>query len=349
MNVFHWQQHHIDWFVRTFAKEQKPISRREVEKRYKPRRGEPKKGRSLQGEKTITVEDFGRLMRLVVTNGHARVISSFSGSKNYRIQMVSEDYPFTEILFDDEIFNNSFLSMPNQVALRELYLPKFMEEWNDDIKLRWSIYFNEGSFRRLAFWIYNHAGGDFDRIFDRDPIEYSSIANREIFVLDVCIYIAVYKALKAGRDELLDYSRRNPPSLINRDRQAMELDFSPEKIYDYKNIFIQSFRSDLIMEFLACVDRMGWNGREVSSSTRYKAKRLFIRQIEASENRYIQPPKTIEGGEYSEETKYRINNAFGGKYIELLKRSNDPVVIEAVRGIDLAIEDRENFKLTLDR
>jgi hypothetical protein len=61
------------------------------------------------GRRKPTVEDFPQLMRLIVKDKSARVKQGVVGLKGYRIQMVSNDYPFVQNIFDDCVFEHHYM------------------------------------------------------------------------------------------------------------------------------------------------------------------------------------------------------------------------------------------------
>jgi hypothetical protein len=352
MSDFQWGDSHIEWFSRTFANRRTELSRRDVEKLYKPRKGEPRKGKSKGGEKTITPQDFGNLMRLMVVNGKARATYSYSGSSKYRIRMVSEDYSYFSDLFDQEIFSyllgNSPMPAPDD--LTDIYAPNANIDWDNYSIAIWKLYYWRGIAHSFAFEAYNYRGGDFDFVFDRiaelTPFVFDNEESKEIFIFDTGIFIAMYKALKVGKDELMDEAIRNPPQTIARNDPACkyELDFTPSHQGNYNVLFTGDFRSDLILDFLAEIDRRAWTQR-VSGETFYKAHRKLIRLVETNQPIPSSLMKTLKGGEYSEETKYRISRAAGATSTTVLRKSQKPEILKAINEIEQAISNKENFKL----
>jgi hypothetical protein len=85
MSVFGWEQGHVEWFFETFGSETKEIAGGDVEKRYTPKKkkGEPNKGRSKNGEDTISMQDFRHLMRMMVSRRLARVVKGHVRSSPY--------------------------------------------------------------------------------------------------------------------------------------------------------------------------------------------------------------------------------------------------------------------------
>jgi hypothetical protein len=353
MSDFQWGDLHIDWFSRTFANRRTELSRRAVEKLYKPRKGEPRKGKSKGGEKTITPQDFGNLMRLMVVNGKARATYSYSGSSKYRIRMVSEDYSYVSDLFDQEIFTYPSMRspMPWPDDLTGIYTPNANIDWDNYNIAIWKLCYWRGIAHKIAFGAYNYRGGDFDFVFDKiaefTPFVFDDEKSKEIFIFDTAIFIAIYKAFKIGKDELMDEAIRNPPQTIARNDPACryKLDFTSSHQGNYNVHFIGAFRSDLILDFLAEIDRRDWV-THVSPETFYKAHRKLIRLVETKQPIPPSLMKTLQGGEYSEETEYRILGAAGATSTTVLSKSQKPEILKAINEIEQAISNKENFKLT---
>ncbi len=356
MADFHWDDSHVEWFLEAFSNNTKEISGRDVEKRYRPKKGEPKKGRPIDKEATITTEDFRSLMRLMVEKGNARAVCSYSNSSKYRIRMVSEKYPYTSDLFDEDIFSHPFLiePMPEPIDLYSLYgVPPTHVEWDSENLAQWGLVAIEGFAYRLAFMAYNNKGGDFDLVFDfientLSPYIFNDKESKELFILNAGIFIAMYRLYKAGKIELLDHAINNPAQTIGRNDPPCGYirNYSPESIGNYKNIFIDDFRSNLIKDFLVSVDRRNWPERSVSDETYYKSFRLHIRSVEQNKPTPTKVMKVLKTGDYSDETKYWISRAIGRNMVPILRKSQKTEIVKAIAELDKAINDRENFKLT---
>ncbi len=198
MANFQWQEQHLKWFLRTFKDERNKLAARDIGARYCPKKG----------EQTIDAQDFRNLMRLMVLNKYARVTNSYKESRNYKIRMVSDDYPFIQEAFDRELFNHPFIKkpLPGVEEVKNTYLP-FVEGHGDaSFDEAYKRSNTLGSLYVEAFRIYNYEGGDFDLILhllDEPLMQPSDIADqREFFILHVRFFIAVYKAFKIGLPEL---------------------------------------------------------------------------------------------------------------------------------------------------
>ena len=208
MTNFQWQEQHLEWFLRTFKGEIEELAARDITARYRPRRGEPRKGRSKKGEQTIDAQDFRNLMRLMVLNKYARVTNSYQESRNYKIRMVSDDYPFIQEAFDRELFNHPFIKkpLPGVEEVKNTYLTSVEGRGDASFDEAYKRSNTLGSLYVEAFRIHNYEGGDFDLILhllDEPPMQPSDIADqRELFILHVRFFIAVYKAFKIGLPEL---------------------------------------------------------------------------------------------------------------------------------------------------
>jgi hypothetical protein len=353
MTDFEWNESHVEWFVKTFGNSKKEIFGRCVEKRYRPKNGEPKKGRPIGNEKTITMDDFRMLMRLMVVKGKARVVCSYSGSSKYSIRMVSEEYPYKVELFDRHIFNHPVMiaSMPTPEDLFCIYRvpPNYLE--TDSNKSDYILVSWYGMAYMVAFAAYNFKGGDFDCVFDWVSVNISpdffyDKCQKELFIFETNIFIALYKVCKAGKVELMMDVINNPAQTIGRN-DPIDIpieNFTPTVIGDYNN-FLKSFRSDLIKDFMVLVDKQHWPKRSIKDETYYKTYRWLVRSVET--NSHIDPRwmTTLEPGQYSKETQYRLDNCLGEDSISILRKSEDNDILKAIRELTQAVSNRENFKL----
>jgi hypothetical protein len=155
MTTFQWEQSHIDWFVLKFKDREKDIDARTVQRNYTQKRGEK-----------LSSQDFRNLMRLVVQNKSARVTMYCVSSKKYRIRMVSENHPYIQELFDEEVFSNELRWAFHFNSLFEGdylgIIEKITEAYRQEI-------LTKGNMLRdlylCAFLAYNFSGGDFDNVF----------------------------------------------------------------------------------------------------------------------------------------------------------------------------------------
>jgi hypothetical protein len=217
MTDFPWEEHHIDWFLKKFSSETKELVAREVHNSYKPKKGEPRKGRSKEGEPIFDLQDFRNLMRLIVLNKYARVTKGSFKSTKYRIRMVSDEYPYIQELFDKEFFDHDWIvePMPDIEVVRNIYLP-FIDEWTDLHQEAHDIAKQDGYTYFDAFYIYNYRGGDFDILFHQFP-KFDTRSKdgsdaRELFILHVYFFISVYKAFIIGLHDLKKWFKAIDPS-----------------------------------------------------------------------------------------------------------------------------------------
>jgi hypothetical protein len=57
------------------------------------------------------MQDFRNLMRLMVINEFARATRSYSKSKNYRIRMISDSYPYAQEIINESLFQEKYTSL----------------------------------------------------------------------------------------------------------------------------------------------------------------------------------------------------------------------------------------------
>ena len=99
-----WNQSSFDWFKDEFKEETVEIEAREVQQRFGSRVGD----KFPESYKKSYV--FRDLMRCIIEDGQARVTQSFSWSKDYRIRMTSDSYPYVERVFDDDVFLHPYIN-----------------------------------------------------------------------------------------------------------------------------------------------------------------------------------------------------------------------------------------------
>jgi hypothetical protein len=219
MSDFQWKESHIEWCFETFRYREKELSAGDIEKRYRPKNGEPRKGKPKGDEQTICKQDFRNLMRLMVVNKFARVTCCHSKDINYRIRFVSNSYQYTQEIFDEIIFQQhaqgliipTFDMLINHVKHHPIGLStNNLIESTSEIVLRqaWESMMIVGGKIIDTFYTLNYLGGDFDSILDDierwdpylawDTKEYMYF--KKDFIMEVGYLAALYKVCKIGSD-----------------------------------------------------------------------------------------------------------------------------------------------------
>jgi hypothetical protein len=321
MADFEWKEFHLEWFLEKFKDDVREISAREIEKKYRPRKGKP-----IGNEQTIDSQDFRNLMRLMVMNEYARVTRGCFSDNGYKIRMVSDGYPYTQELFDSEIFSNQFMCeiLPEPTVLMKIYLPS-LKVWSEIHQAAWVKSVNVGVLYVDAFHMYNYLGGDFDNIFLSIPDE--GLDEKRLFTLEVMHYIALYKAFKIGISELIADCRANSKYRL------------PD---DHNSFFISVFRSFIIKNFLLVLET-----KDVKFSHRYMSDIFnpILKTYAAGQRIPLDLFTPIDKiFKPSDELFYRYGAA--SRWLEVLGKSDNPDVQKAVREVKTAFLDIAHYHLT---
>ncbi len=160
------------------------------------------------GRKRPKAEDFRQLMRLIVKDKSARVKQGLVSLKKYRIQMVSDDYPYLPKTFDDVVFNDPYMVKPLP-AKDELIkrLPKGTE-WDESLQYLWELLDCQAKlFKNALQKTYVHDGFDLDLLFesligsDGKSVTIDEFT-KEKWALEISFYISMYDAFKIGKKEI---------------------------------------------------------------------------------------------------------------------------------------------------
>jgi hypothetical protein len=357
MSVFGWQQQHVDWFLKTFGSETKELTSGIVEKRYTPKGEEPDKGRSKNGEPTISMQDFRHLMRIMVRLRRARVVKGHVRSKHYRIRMVNADYPFIQNVFGQEIF---CIPKPDKEELLSMEYPTLKKDWDEKMQTAWSSAFQQVQLHLCGFKLFNDYGGDFDILFD-ELQSYSERLKarklfmeqllddnkRELFALEIHFFVLLHEAFRIGNEELLPYVK-----LFGDDYQPED----PDRFF--VDVFETCLRDNFLGDFLLRIelpklnaDRTTYdNSRKVLESCRELAK-----ASEPDDKRHyrniIREDMLIVTNGYvpSEEAQCQFNHGDGKSWRKLLAKSDRPELIEALVKVEEAYLAREAFKVRMLR
>lgn len=228
MADFQWGELHINWVLEKFKDETKELAAGDIERQFRSsiKRGEPRKGKPKGGEQTIGTQDFRNLMRLMVINKLARVTRGSFKSKNYRIRLVSDEYPFTQDFFSkDLLFHHPHMlePMPDIEDVKSVWMPS-LNTWTESHQQAFETNKIRGYMYAEAFVAYNYLGGDFDNIFLQFPefdLESTDVADsKKIFILHVLFFISLYTAFTVGLPELQKWYKaiKDAPLSGNHDR-----------------------------------------------------------------------------------------------------------------------------------
>jgi hypothetical protein len=331
MADFQWEVAHIEWFLDKFKDEKRGLSARDILPQYRPKKGEPRKGKSRKGEQTIDTQDFRNLMRNMVSNEFARVVEGSYKSKNYKIRMVSDDYPYVQEVFGIELFSHPHMiePMPGVDVVKDIYL-HFLDSWTESHQQAFEKYQLQGYMYVDAFYIYNYRGGDFDLIFDQiDELDLESpdVSDwKQLFILHVLFFISAYKAFAVGIPELREWLKANHDGEIPK---------------HHDTFFAVVFRHQLSTWVLLSVEVKNWrvphrtvynNSREVWSL--YEQGETIPRNLIASVTRGFNP---------SEDSRYFIRLGYAREEINTLRLSDRPDVRAAVKDADTAFFNIMSF------
>ncbi len=239
MAIFQWDQFHLDWFISKF-KDEIYIEARTVQRKYRRKKGEMKP----------STQDFRNLMRLVVKNRLARVVKGCVSSKKYKIRMVSDSYPYTQNLFDEEIL--SYPCLANLIVeindFIEYSFPGLKLQNNDKIHQIRDEVVMQSKIYWSAFSAYNFFGGDFDMAFEE-----VGISADEITIIPMDYYsgqinslILTYQALKLAAPELNKALNSTTPELV-KNLSMPRLNRVNEK---YNIFFILAIHSNICLQLL---------------------------------------------------------------------------------------------------
>jgi hypothetical protein len=248
MGAFQWNKSHVDMFVERFKGSSECIDARTVQKEF----------RSFQrkvGIQKLYAQDFRNLMRFVVWNKFARVTQDCITSRNYKIRMVSDEYPYLQELFDTELFDNQLLKEPihETSALLELYFPDIdKSEWNSSFQKYRENWLVMARLYHEAFLIHNLHGGDYDRLFKFEGVLFNRETRDSRSDLCKCIkhYVCQYKAFKLAENDLT--------AIFNR-RGAIPVELAGRKMFlttdasDYNSLFAEVFQSSIILKLFKTV------------------------------------------------------------------------------------------------
>jgi hypothetical protein len=208
-----WNQDHVGWFMWRFQDDAKEIDARKVQQAFGERKGDdfPELWESKE-------EVFRYLMRLIVKYKLARVTQGFSESKDYRIKVVSSNYPYIEKVFDDEIFSHPLIANPLSGILDLKMLGDAMLKGSCKTSLYIKIVRYEMASRlsRNSFCYYQDGGADMESEFEQFD-EFREL-HIEYYVLLSFELIYMYKLIKVLCTKMSEY-----------------------KLYDYNEIFAFAF------------------------------------------------------------------------------------------------------------
>jgi hypothetical protein len=346
MTGFEWQQHHIDWFSRTFGTNEEELSGRCIQRRYTKKRSEP----------IIKPQDFRNLMRKMVASKLARVTRSHVRSTCYRIKIVNEEYPYIQNLLVNEIPQDL---MPDKEMLLKEYTPCIEINWDQKAQDLWTLCYMTGKRYSHCFNLYNNSGGDFDLLFDylqdfsrefkgEDFIALPMLEDeeRELFTLKMNFFVLLYRSFEVGNEVLLDDFLAHGYESEDTERH-------------FVRVFFSCLRADLIREFLWAFERPA---RKISDRTYYNNVinvQSFYRAMINSEsieekdchqkeiNEEMKP--LMEGYKPSVEACWYFDNEEGRKWREILAKSDRPDLKRALSAVEEAFQKREGFKPSLFR
>jgi hypothetical protein len=250
MPEFQWNDSHIDWFVKRFKNESKDINAGTVQQNYRRKSGEP----------TLDHQDYKNLMRLVVERKFARVVQGFFASRKYSICMVSEDYPYIQTVFDEELFLfiRPLDTVPDSQMCFKLFPEVSEQEWNSRGHCEaFEFMCCRAAAIHDALYAQNYCGGDLSfLVSDSKELDNYKDAGKwaDYLRLETESFILQYKALKAASPELtayllLDTTLPGSRSPINH----LHLFESKDCLFTFKHAynfyFYKIVQSHLIREF----------------------------------------------------------------------------------------------------
>jgi hypothetical protein len=187
-----WNQPHVDWFKDEFKRETGEIDARKVQQRFGSRIGDNFPG---SHEKSYVIRD---LMRCVVEGGHARVTQGFSLSKDYRVKMVSESYPYVDKVFDDAVFSDPLIGEPLRTYV-DVMVP-IVETGKLSLASNIARLDDTSKRFRKAFHYHQYCGGDIESVFEEFHERYI-----EEYVLESFEMIYMYKLMKTACNKIPEY------------------------------------------------------------------------------------------------------------------------------------------------
>jgi hypothetical protein len=250
MCIFKWSQSHINWLITRFKNEERDITAKDVLDNYNRRKGEPK----------IVAQDCRNLMRLTVQGECARVTNGCVNSNSYRIQLVTSNYPYTQELFDKELFNWYLLGdLPSYLG--EVAAPFYMDdEMNVTDEIPQKMIFESYELAKLyqrAFLTYNFSGGDIDNVFLEEGVFIDEMKTKELISQIINRYTQEYKLWKIVGEVISESTREEVPTV-------MALLF-----------FSESFQNSIAAQLLTWMENEARN-YQPSSKTIAKRRRKLI-------------------------------------------------------------------------
>ena len=192
---FQWTASHIDAFVEKFKNTKKDLTSEYLARNYIPG----------VGKKVLTAQERRNLMKIVVTNGYARVIKGTHKSRDYTIRMNSDE--MENLYFDPAVLSDPrIFDLPQVACLGSDPTATELLIWLKH-KMRWLEIHN-------LFNRYQNEGNIDEKYLEHDWSKYL----REKILLLTKEQITLYKVIKLGS-------------------QAMQ-DNCPKMSYDYHDLFL---------------------------------------------------------------------------------------------------------------
>jgi hypothetical protein len=299
MSGFPWDKDDVEKFKKIFKGVDVDIKAGDI-----PRKNSFKRA----GRTRPKVKDFEQLMRLVVKDKSARVKQGIVGSKRYRIQMISDDYPYVQNIFDDVVFKYNFWlkPMPEPEDLLKR-LPKGTK-WDEGLQQKWeSTYLKAEMFGYALEEIYIYHGFDLDYLFeiriDNDGRSVSTTEwQKELWALDIQRYISMYEAFSYGRNEIFN-----------------------EFGFDHNMAFLTAYRYNFIRSVLSAF----WYRSHTKKIVPSKYAREAVTLWETGQPIPEELVRSMYRGNVIDDSfGLAAFTADGNKFVPVLEGSTDPTVVK---------------------
>jgi hypothetical protein len=299
MSDFQWDRNDIEKFKKIFMGVTTDIRPGDIRR---------KNEFSKAGRRKPDVKDFAQLMRLVVQDGSARVKQGLVCSKSYKIQMVSNDYPFVQNIFDDCVFGKQHI--PNPMPVPEEILKKLPNgtSWDEVLQRDWEFArFKADMFTCALEKIYIYHGFNLDFLFECVIDSYGNSVvlsewKKEQWALEIRKYISMYQAFSIGRQEILD---------------NFGIDHNKAFLIAYGYNFIRGFLSEY------------WDR---SHSKKVKPSKHTREAVSLWETGHPIPEKLMKAAfrnnRLDPHFRYAIFKSDGDEFVPALKESADPLVVK---------------------
>jgi hypothetical protein len=311
MSSFQWDESHIYMFIELFNNRAEDIDGRTVQSNF----------RSFQRRKRVPklyAQDYRNLMRLIVRNKFARVTNSCFTSKRYRIKLVTDDYPYERIVFDEELFChpwlNDLFSRPTNF-IENIFPVMRLGKWDSSYQSAWDTAAHLPRAYLESCMEYNSSGGDFHYKLLGQEVVITSNKIRDFgnfYYQQVNYYICQYRAFKLAKSEIETFFAGS---------------LHDKEITSYNSCFIMSLYSTIAMQFLVSIDSQAQEYNRAIRTLSNNVKRILGDGGTWNES----------GFDPSDELKKFLELSLFWKILPSI--SSNPAVIEAVQDCEKAFLD----------